>query len=88
MKNWNLRHWSLNEFGFIGSPQFGAEAGAGAGASAGARVGASAGNGAGALEFLRSNPQVLHYFHSFIHKVVQMLDLEKFMHLSTGGFSK
>ena len=64
----------------------GASVGAGVGASAGAS--ASAKVGAGALEFLRNNPQVLHYFHSFIHKVVQMLDLGKFMHLSTGGFSK
>ena len=64
----------------------GDRAGAGAGASAGAGVGAGA--GAGALDFLRNNPQVLHYFHSFIHKFVQMLDLGKFMHLSTEGFSK
>ena len=72
----------------------GVGAGAGAGASAGAEVGAGAGAsaatrvGVGTLEFLRNNPQVLHYFHSFIHKFVQMLDLGKFMHLSTGGFSK
>ena len=64
----------------------GAGAGAGVGASAGPGIGAGA--SAGALEFLRNNPQVLHYFHSFIHKVVQMLDLGKFMHLSTRGFSK
>ena len=63
-------------------------AGASAGASAGARVGDNVGAGAGSLDFLRNNPQVLHYFHSFIHKVVQMLDLGKFMHLSMGGFSK
>ena len=63
---------------------------AGAGACAGASVGAGVGARAvpGALDFLRNNPQVLHYFHSFIHKVAQMLDLGKFMHLSMGGFSK
>ena len=72
----------------------GARAGAGAGASVGVGVGAGAGAGVGAragaraLDFLRNNPEVLHYFHSFIHKVVQMLDLGKFMFLSTGGFSK
>ena len=66
----------------------------GVGASAGAGVGAGVGDwvGAGAsvgdFDFLRNNPRVLNYFHSFIHKVVQMLDLGKFMHLSTGGFSK
>ena len=64
----------------------GAKAGAGVGASVGAGVGACA--GAGASDFLRNNPEVLHYFHSFIHKVVKMLDLGKFMHLSMGGFSK
>ena len=64
----------------------GAGPGSGNGASAGAGVGV--GIGFGALDFLRNNPQVLHYFHSFIHKVVQMLDLGKFMHLSMGGFSK
>lgn len=58
------------------------------GAEAGVGAGVGVGAGAGALDFLRNNPQVLHYFHSFIHKVVQMLDLGKFMHLSTGGFSK
>ena len=66
----------------------GAEAIVGAGDGASAGVGVFAGAGAGALDFLRNNPQVLHYFHSFIHRVVQMLDLGKFMHLSTGGFSK
>ena len=66
----------------------GAEAIVGAGDGASAGVGVFAGAGAGALDFLRNNPQVLHYFHSFIHIVVQMLDLGKFMHLSTGGFSK
>ena len=70
----------------------GVRVGAGAGGSASAGVGAGvrvgAGAGVGALEFLRNKPQVLHYFHSFIHKVVQMLDFGKFMHLSTGGFSK
>ena len=58
------------------------------GAEAGVGAGVGVGAGAGALDFLRNNPQVLHYFHSFIHKVVQMLDLGKFMHLSTRGFSK
>ena len=60
----------------------------GAGAGVGVGASSSAGVVVGALEFLRNKPQVLHYFHSFIHKVVQMLDLEKFMRLSMGGFSK
>ena len=58
------------------------------GAEAGVGAGVGVGAGAGALDFLRNNPQVLHYFHPFIHKGVQMLDLGKFMHLSMGGFSK